>query len=368
MWERRLCAAIYALNMHDARKDLLKRFQTAIARVHGTAVTWAALSHLNGTYALAALGKAAPAMVAGARAVPTLELTHSFVAAPRGYGDADHHGGHPVPDDASLAAGAAFAAWLQSLPAGLPLIALVSGGASACVEHLKPGHTLVDLAARTRELIAFGVDIKEINEERGRSSLLKHGGARGLAGEREILVWALSDVPGDDLSVVGSGPFTPIEAKALATNGDAADAVGADYPVQKLSGDAVKQGRLIARQLRGAKRGVWVWGGETTVMLPAEPGCGGRAQHLALAAALELDGVEGISLLSAGTDGIDGNSDDAGALVDGGTTARMRDEGIDPADALARADSNSALAAAGDLVSTGPTGTNVMDLVIALKA
>jgi glycerate 2-kinase len=353
--------------MHDARHELLKRFQTAVARVHGTTVTRTALSHLTGPHALAALGKAAPAMAAGARAVPALDITHSSVAAPRGYGDADHLGGHPVPDEASLAAGAAFAAWLRTLPPGLPLIALVSGGSSACVEHLKPGHTLDDLAERTRELLAFGADIAEINAERGRWSLLKHGGARELAGAREILVWVLSDVPGDDLSVVGSGPFAPLEAAPLATNGDATRAVGADHPLQKLSGDAAKQGRLIARQLRGAKAGVWVWGGETTVTLPAEPGRGGRAQHLALAAALELDGVPGITLLSAGTDGIDGNTDDAGALIDGGTAARIRDEGIDPADALARADSNTALAAAGDLVHTGPTGTNVMDLVIALK-
>ncbi|MEX0900580.1 MAG: MOFRL family protein [Gammaproteobacteria bacterium] len=353
--------------MYDPRQDLLTRFQSALTRVHGTAVTRAALSHLSGPHALAALGKAAPAMAMGARAIASLELTHSFIAAPRGYGDADHLGGHPVPDDSSLAAGAAFAAWLDALPHGLPLIALVSGGASACIEHLKPGHTLEELAARTRELLAFGVDIAEINAERGRWSQLKHGGARVFAGEREVVVWVLSDVPGDDLSVVGSGPFTPVAAKVLATNGDAARAIGTEHPIQKLAGDAAKQGKLIARLLRGAKSGIWVWGGETTVSLPATPGRGGRAQHLALAAAMELDGVEGIALLSAGTDGIDGNSDDAGALVDGGTVARMHDEGIDPVDALARADSNTALAAAGDLIHTGPTGTNVMDLVIARK-
>jgi hydroxypyruvate reductase len=112
---------------------------------------------------------------------------------------------------------------------------------------------------------------------------------------------------------------------------------------------------------------VHVWGGETTVRLPAQPGCGGRNQHLALAAALELAGEDQLWLLACGTDGSDGNTDDAGALVDGGSVQRMNDAGCEPAEALAAADAGSALALSGDLVHTGPTGTNVMDLCIGLK-
>ena len=353
--------------MHAARTELLLRYQTALGRVHGTAVTRAALATLTGPHALVALGKAAGAMAAGARAVPTLELVTTFTAAPHGYGDADYHGGHPVPDAASLAAGAAFMDWLRALPPRLPLIALVSGGASACIEALRDGATLDALAARTRALLASGAGIAEINAERARFSALKRGGARALAGDREIVLWVLSDVPGDDPALVGSGPFAGGAARRLSTNAEAVAAVGADHPAQALAGDAAVQGRAIAEFLRAAAPGIWVWGGETTVALPPAPGRGGRCQHLALAAAIALDGCGGITLLAAGTDGIDGDSGDAGALVDGGTAARIRAEGLDPAVALAHADSNAALAAAGDLVHTGPTGTNVMDLVIAVR-
>ena len=114
--------------MRNARTDLLTRYRTALARVHGAAVTRTALAGLTGPHALVALGKAAGAMCAGARAVPGLELVEVFTAAPRGYGDVLHHGGHPVPDESSLAAGAALVEWLRALPPGLPLIALVSGG------------------------------------------------------------------------------------------------------------------------------------------------------------------------------------------------------------------------------------------------
>jgi hydroxypyruvate reductase len=114
-------------------------------------------------------------------------------------------------------------------------------------------------------------------------------------------------------------------------------------------------------------RGVHIWGGETTVQLPGHPGRGGRNQHLALSAALEIEGRKDIFLLSAGTDGTDGPTEEAGALVDGETLRRGSIDGLSATGCLQAADSGSFLAASGDLISTGPTGTNVMDLVIALK-
>jgi glycerate 2-kinase len=117
----------------------------------------------------------------------------------------------------------------------------------------------------------------------------------------------------------------------------------------------------------GATSGVHVWGGETTVQLPEHPGRGGRNQLLALAAACRIAGRAGIYLLAAGTDGTDGNSCDAGALVDGGSITRGEDGGFDASDCLSRVDAGAFLEASGDLVYTGPTGTNVMDLIIALK-
>jgi hydroxypyruvate reductase len=112
---------------------------------------------------------------------------------------------------------------------------------------------------------------------------------------------------------------------------------------------------------------VCVWGGESTVALPSQPGRGGRNQHLALAAAIELAGSEAISLLAAGTDGIDGASDDAGAVVDGATCGRGSEAGLDAREHLLQADSGTFLEECGDLLHTGPTGTNVGDLVIGRK-
>jgi hydroxypyruvate reductase len=114
--------------------------------------------------------------------------------------------------------------------------------------------------------------------------------------------------------------------------------------------------------------GLHVRGGETTVRLPPNPGRGGRNQQLALAAAIRMAGREDLWLLAAGTDGSDGPTRDAGALVDGGTVARGEAAGLDARDCLARADAGTFLEASGDLITTGPTGTNVMDLVLLYKA
>jgi glycerate 2-kinase len=138
----------------------------------------------------------------------------------------------------------------------------------------------------------------------------------------------------------------------------------------RLDGDAAELGvRLVESLARRPAGIVQVRGGESTVRLPAQPGRGGRNQHLALAAALELErrGLHSVSLLAAGTDGIDGASRDAGALVDDETCQRGRDAGGDPAVSLARADSGTFLEAAGDLLHTGPTLTNVGDLVLGLR-
>ena len=110
-----------------------------------------------------------------------------------------------------------------------------------------------------------------------------------------------------------------------------------------------------------------LWGGETVVRLPARPGRGGRCQHFALSAAQQIAGHPELVVLAAGTDGRDGASEDAGAIVDGGTLARAREAGFDAAQCLAAADSGSLLEATGDLIYTGPTGTNVGDLVMALR-
>ncbi|MEW7977033.1 MAG: MOFRL family protein [Candidatus Sedimenticola endophacoides] len=131
--------------------------------------------------------------------------------------------------------------------------------------------------------------------------------------------------------------------------------------------DAENSGRRLALELLDLPPGVSIWGGESTVRLPPEPGRGGRAQHLALAAAQVIEGSRDLCFLSAATDGSDGPGEDAGGLVDGQSIARGVREGLDPAHALAHADAGRFLESSGDLITTGPTGTNVMDLMIGLK-
>ena len=281
---------------NGTRRDLLQRYQRAIARVHGARIAREALADRTGRYALVALGKAAAAFAEGAARIDGLTLTHSFTAGPRGYGDTHHPGGHPYPDQASLDAGDALAAWLAALPPALPLLAFVSGGASTCIERLRPGWTLDQVAARTRELVVSGATIGEINAERAQWSLLKHGGALALAGDRPVEAFVMSDVPDDDPAVVGSGPFLGAPTRVVATNGDALAAVAADHAPRRLTGDAAAQGRAVAEFLRSAAPGLHAWGGETTVALPASPGRGGRCQQLALAAAIALEGTRPVAV------------------------------------------------------------------------
>ena len=199
----------------------------------------------------------------------------------------------------------------------------------------------------------------------------------------------ISDVPGDDPRLIGSGllhasPEAPddvpdVPFRIVASLGAACRAAAAAACTQglksrvvraRIDGDAAELGvRCIAALARQPAGVVQVRGGESTVRLPEHPGRGGRNQHLALAAALELErrGLHEAGLLAVGTDGIDGASSDAGALVDADTCRRGRDAGCDPDVSLARANSGTFLEAAGDLLHTGPTLTNVGDLVLGLR-
>jgi len=134
-----------------------------------------------------------------------------------------------------------------------------------------------------------------------------------------------------------------------------------------ICGDAIEQGEKLARWLCKAPAGLHIWGGETTVTLPDKPGLGGRNQTLALAAAGVIEGEQDISILAAGTDGIDGNTPCAGAIVFGSTIQNARKTGFDVAEELKKANAGVVLMATGDLLKTGPSNTNVMDLIIAFK-
>ncbi len=403
------------------RDLLLELYHAALAAVEGSACVERALlaEAVPGSVHAVALGKAAAAMMAGAGRALGERLEAGLVITRHGHGmpvasDARVEcleAGHPLPDADSLRAGERLLAFIEDTPAGAPLLFLISGGASAVVEVLPRGMTLDDLQALHRWLLSGGRDIHWMNRVRKAVSLIKGGRlAERLAGRPAVALY-LSDVAGDDPTVIGSGLlaadepwqgspldglppglrercvpappppapnapcFRALSHQVIASLEDALQAIVVAARIQgrrierrgRLSGDARRQGEAIGRFLQEAAPGLYLWGGENTVDLPAEPGRGGRAQHLALAAACELAGRDDCWLLAAGTDGSDGPGDAAGALVDGGTVARGALEGLDARASLAAADSGRFLEASGDLIDTGPTGTNVTDLVIACK-
>lgn len=379
-----------------ARALLLDWFSLALRAVDGRSRVraslddpcLAALTRACTGVVVFAVGKAASRMTLGAYDALGPRLARALVITKTGHVDEalrDCRGvttiesAHPVPDASSLAAGAQLLAEVETLaPGELPLF-LVSGGASSLAEVLPPGVTLAELAMRNRELLAGGAAIEAINAKRRELSLIKGGGLIRRLGGRRALALFISDVPGGDPAVIGSGlagpaPGDRVERRVIASSDDAVEtvrlaAVAAGFRVSvgaRLAGDATALGARYAAQLVARETEVFVEGGESTVRLPRDPGRGGRNQHLALAAARALRGETGLALLAAGTDGTDGPTDDAGALVDGDTWRRVADAGLDGDDCLARADAGTALEASGDLVHTGATGTNVGDLVIGL--
>lgn len=341
---------------------------------------------------IAAIGKAASAMALGAHDVlgasveRVLMITKDGHVEPEAYalpGVEIHESAHPVPDHRSLAAGKELLRWLRELPDSVLPLFLISGGASSLVEVLEDGISLAQLSRLNAEGHASGIPIAELNARRARLSRIKGGRLAGLLCGRPARALFISDVPGDEPAVIGSGLLGPanagpdrIERKVVARLDDciagvcaAAERMGLDVhrSANRFQDEAMRLAVRFAHELHLNRAQVCVWGGESTVQLPQHPGRGGRNQHLALAAARLLAGQFQMLLLAAGTDGTDGPTDDAGALVDGETCARIALAELDADDCMRRADSGTALAASGDLIYTGPTGTNVGDLVIGLK-
>ncbi|MGH8272037.1 MAG: DUF4147 domain-containing protein [Gammaproteobacteria bacterium] len=387
-----------------SRDRLVALFRRALAAVRGDSLSEEALRGHDFSHVIA-LGKAAEALAAGAWRAARGKLQSGFLAMPGGYATGDlppaapferHQGAHPLPDKTSLAAGAALLNYVAALPTDAQVVVLVSGGASAAVEVLAPGVDLAFSRRANRWLIASGLAIADINRVRAGLSQLKGGGlARSLMRIRAT-AWVLADVSGGGLEWVGGGLLSPTPAgklpplptwleerlattphqdslrmplQRLAGNEEAVAAVVAEGAQEagSLNGDAVERGIEIGAALAAGAPGLYVWGGEPTVRLPENPGQGGRCQQLALAAATVIAGRDDCYLLAGGTDGWDGSAAIAGACVDGDTLERGRAQGLDPRRALAAADAGRFLDASGDLLRTGPTGTNVNDLVIALK-
>jgi hydroxypyruvate reductase len=403
------------------RENLLKIFQAALVAVNGRVCVRERLKErpLPGKVYMIAVGKAACAMAQGAQDVMGNNLVDALIITKKGHAEPLPwpvlEAGHPLVDESSLEAGRQLLAFADRIPEDASVIVLISGGASALVEALPPQISLDRFQEINRWILGSGLDINDYNRIRRRLSRLKGGRLAKLLYPRRVLCLVVSDVPGNDLRAIGSGPlvadedlrrpltlrrlpdfitealahmppapapddacFQNVKREIVATLDNAKSAaveaakeLGYQSVLETgfISGDALEAGARLARKLSNAESGtVHVWGGETTVQLPPSPGRGGRNQSLALAAAMMLRGHDDAWLLSAGTDGTDGPTDDAGALVDGGTIARGESAGHSAEQALARADAGTFLEASGDLIQTGPTGTNVMDIMLGLRA
>jgi len=338
-------------------------------------------------------------------------------------------GDHPVPGAGSAAAADAVAEAVTAMTSSHQALVLVSGGTTSLAGAPVHGVTHADLNALWTLVLSSGLDIRAMNALRKRCLRWGAGRLAAALAPMPVTVLCMSDVIGDDPATVGSGPAAPdplwarevfpmmeaafgrqevppsvrrllelqsagelpdtpkpgdaafqrvtthvIASNRLAVRGVAARAGELGLSVlagaSDLAGEASDAGARIGAFLRAGGGGAncFVWGGETTVTLGAPPaGRGGRCQELALAAAAELDDVPGVALLAAGTDGRDGPTDAAGAVVDGTTWARIAARGRDPEADLRRHEAYDALEAAEALLRTGPTGTNVMDVVIGLR-
>ena len=373
----------------DQRRELLLHlYRAALSAVDGRRRVRAALASGRDErpVSILAVGKAASAMAEGALDVLGAGVQRVLVVAPAD--GIDHEllalpqvrcvaGDHPVPGERSLAAGREAMDFAAATPAGSRVLLLVSGGASSLLEVLAPGVTLEKLQRLNEWAHAEAVDILTLNERRGSLSLVKAGRMPALFRHCAVEGLMISDVPGDDPAAVGSGLLAGVDPVALvgclddaleaALRAARARGIDAVRATKRLAGEAAAAARDVCHEFAIGARSLELWGGETVVRLPARPGRGGRCQHFALSAAQQIAGHPELVILAAGTDGRDGASEDAGAIVDGGTLARAREAGFDAAACLEAADSGSLLEAAGDLLYTGPTGTNVGDLVMALR-
>ena len=404
------------------RSELIALFMAGVRAADPDAAVRAALADSaprpdpGGRLLVVAMGKAARGMaraaldMLGTAPAEVLVITNAENAAPL-EGARVMVAGHPVPDDAGLRAGAAVLTLLDGARAGDVVLALISGGASALVPAPVAGLSLADKAAVTGAMLGAGMDISAMNAVRQQLSALKGGGFLRAAAPARVEALILSDVIGDDLRTIASGPT----AAALTTRAGAAELLRAagvwegvprvvhaalaraedDAPLPQAENRLIGSNRLSLAAMAEAAAGARIvsdaltgdvaeaaarivataaahpagtpllalWGGETTVRLHGT-GRGGRNQELALRVALAMPEGRGWRFLSGGTDGRDGPTEAAGGVVDAFTAARIDAAGGDAAALLANNDSHRALALAGDLLVTGGTGTNVADLQI----
>jgi glycerate-2-kinase len=386
-----------------------------------------------------AFGKAACAMTRGLAAGLSRRIDGGIAVTKYGHASgaplpaeiAVFEAAHPVPDEKGVAATVQAVELLQSAGERDLVVCLISGGGSALLAAPSEGITLAEKQEMTRLLLEAGADIVELNTVRKHVSRVKGGRLAEAAAPAKVISLILSDVIGDRLDSIASGPTAPdgttfgdalgvleryglcsrvprsvLETLERGARGEIPETPKAGSPVfdgvenvivgsnrlaveaarekagemgldavvltSELRGEAREAALRLAEKAKGAQAArsggpglCLISGGETTVTVTGT-GKGGRNTELALAFALEIEGREGISLLSAGTDGTDGPTDAAGAVVNGETASRARRAGLDPEALLANNDSCTFFEKTGGLLVTGPTGTNVMDVQIVL--
>jgi hydroxypyruvate reductase len=392
----------------------------------------------TGQIYIAAFGKAAPAMARGAVAVLGERLVDGVVIAPAGQGEdlsaslKVHRGGHPIPNAEGVEGAQALRRLVSPLGEEDLLLCLISGGGSALMTLPPGGVALEEVQATTRALLRAGATIGELNGVRKHLDQLKGGRLARVAAPARVIALVLSDVVGDPIDVIASGPVAPdpttfadsvevfkrrdvwtelpaavrrhfkrgvsgdeaespeasdpcfarVETHILGNNRRAADAALAAARdrgyrtlllTTTLEGEAREAGGFLAAMAREVRESgqplvspaCLLAAGETTVNVRGS-GRGGRNQEVALGAALALDGLEGVLVVGFGTDGIDGPTDAAGAFATGTTLDRARTCSLDAVQSLAENDSYTFFEALDDLIITGATGTNVMDLALVL--
>ncbi|MEX0284452.1 MAG: DUF4147 domain-containing protein, partial [Paracoccaceae bacterium] len=369
--------------MTPLQQQAVDAWSAGVAAVDGYAATQAALQRSpSSPVKILAVGKAAAAMTQAALEhcgeVPTLVVTKDGHAE----GLPNHveviEAAHPVPDARSVAGGQALRKAVMELPEQGELLLLVSGGASALAEDPVPGKTLDNLTALNREMLAQGLDIRAMNRKRRKLSRIKGGRLLDHRISGSVRVLAISDVPDDDIGVIGSGIGAALperrfayQSEIVASNQHARDtaaaaATAAGFTLlgndESLHDDLFALAARIGAQLRDMPRGAMILGGEPTVVLPENPGRGGRNQGLALALAREIAGIPDLAVVVGGTDGSDGPTDAAGGLIEG-TTWQERG-----ADAPGRADRGNRPKAHGSLLTTRHTGAKREDLRFAFRA
>ena len=340
--------------------------------------------------------------------------------------------GHPIPDEAGLSGARQVMDLARGAGKNDLVLFLISGGGSALFPGPADGLTLAEKQRTTQLLLQSGATIREVNAVRKHISKLKGGRFAKLVAPANLVSLILSDVVGDALEAIASGPtvadsttfadcleilqrygleekiphgvldllqrgaqgaidetLKPSDAvfekvqnviiggNRMALEGAVRHARALGYHTRVLSNSIEGESREVARShaalveeiarsnQRHRHATCVVSGGETTVTVHGD-GLGGRNQEFALAAAIDIDGQDGVVILSAGTDGTDGLTDAAGGIVDGSTMQRGRAKGLDATAFLARNDSHHFLKATDDLLTTGPTFTNVMDLQVML--